>query len=254
MNSFEIPTSAKKDDKKESDKEELSEKERELEKIRKEIDEAGDAEGKGVDEKIKEISVALNAVGMHTSQSCEGHCDEKEKGLIYPWVQINAPDEPEYRFNNQKEIFAEVAEKYSINQEQVEKMHNMKAYWEAHKKAELNGETKEYQQWNKQNEVLLNKMIEYLKEFYDNKDYSGDEQIHIENTIEGAFRIFCSTSDEFDPRLFWDDLDENQKKIAKENLSKHQAEMDRFASMVESANRDCHETEARGMKTVLSKQ
>jgi hypothetical protein len=54
--------------------------------------------GKGIDEGIFETVVALNVLGINTSQSCEGHID---RGQAAPWVHIQAPGieplEQEYR-------------------------------------------------------------------------------------------------------------------------------------------------------------
>ena len=41
--------------------------------------------GRPIDEGIFEIVVALNMLGVHTRQSCEGHLDH---GFAYPWVAL----------------------------------------------------------------------------------------------------------------------------------------------------------------------
>jgi hypothetical protein len=43
--------------------------------------------GKPIDTNIFETVVALNVLGVHTTQSCEGHLDW---GLPYPWIDIQA--------------------------------------------------------------------------------------------------------------------------------------------------------------------
>jgi hypothetical protein len=47
-----------------------------------------DSLGKPVDAEIMDVVVALNAVGIHTTQSCEGHMD---RGKPYPWIGVGAP-------------------------------------------------------------------------------------------------------------------------------------------------------------------
>src|SRR3989344_890854 len=47
----------------------------------------GDKLGKGIDKKILETVVALNALGINTDQSCEGHL---KWGTCSPWVDIKA--------------------------------------------------------------------------------------------------------------------------------------------------------------------
>ncbi len=49
-----------------------------------------DALGKGVDEGIKDIVIALRVFGFPTAASCEGHF---AWGDLYPWVRINIPEQ-----------------------------------------------------------------------------------------------------------------------------------------------------------------
>lgn len=48
-----------------------------------------DGMGKGVDDGIRETVVALNVLGIHTIQSCEGHIDH---GIAAPWVDVGATE------------------------------------------------------------------------------------------------------------------------------------------------------------------
>lgn len=48
-----------------------------------------DGLGKPIDSGIFETVVALNMLKIHTYQSCEGHLD---RGLAYPWIDIEAPE------------------------------------------------------------------------------------------------------------------------------------------------------------------
>lgn len=66
-------------------------KEADWEKYRAEVDAIADANGRGVDEGIKESLVALAANGIQTNQSCEGG-DNDQHGEPYPWIQINVPE------------------------------------------------------------------------------------------------------------------------------------------------------------------
>ncbi len=45
--------------------------------------------GAPIDEEIRGLVIALNAVGLHTTASCAGHLDH---GLAYPWVDIEDPE------------------------------------------------------------------------------------------------------------------------------------------------------------------
>lgn len=45
--------------------------------------------GRSIDKGIFDTVVALNALGIATSASCEGHLDH---GLPYPWVDVKEPE------------------------------------------------------------------------------------------------------------------------------------------------------------------
>lgn len=53
--------------------------------ISQSIEETTDTLGLPIDAGIKDVVIALNAVGLSTSSSCEGHLDW---GRPYPWVEI----------------------------------------------------------------------------------------------------------------------------------------------------------------------
>lgn len=65
-------------------------KELQLQKIRAEVDEVVDGLGQPIDEGIKETVVYLNALGVETSASCEGHLKklDGQNGIPAPWVEI----------------------------------------------------------------------------------------------------------------------------------------------------------------------
>ena len=71
------------------DIEEEKNKEEKLARIREDIENWADMNGKGIDESIKETVIMLSALDMPTSQSCEGHI---ESGTSAPWVGISAPN------------------------------------------------------------------------------------------------------------------------------------------------------------------
>lgn len=55
----------------------------------RELDNIKDGLGKGIDNGIKETVVALNVLGINTTQSCEGHLDW---GTGAPWIDLRAPN------------------------------------------------------------------------------------------------------------------------------------------------------------------
>lgn len=62
------------------------------------VNELADKLGLGIDEGIKETVVALQAHGLETAQSCEGHDD---RGQALPYVLVEA-EEPDGWQNNEK--------------------------------------------------------------------------------------------------------------------------------------------------------
>ncbi len=54
------------------------------------IDRITDALGMPVDRRIREVVIALNVLGIHTTASCEGHTDPERPGA--PYVEIALPE------------------------------------------------------------------------------------------------------------------------------------------------------------------
>lgn len=68
---------------------EKSEKEKFWDETAARIGKTIDKLGMRVDSGIKDMAVALNVCGIHTTASCEGHLDRDEAG---PWVDVEAKD------------------------------------------------------------------------------------------------------------------------------------------------------------------
>ena len=64
----------------------MNERQRRLELVRKRVDRMSDGLSMPVDEGIKECVVMLQALGIATTMSCEGHFPERAPWL--PYVQI----------------------------------------------------------------------------------------------------------------------------------------------------------------------
>jgi len=71
-------------------------KPRNLEEVRKEVEELRDSQGEPIDPKIKDLVIGLRRWGIKTVRSCEGHSegDYSKEGLPYPypWVEIDKAD------------------------------------------------------------------------------------------------------------------------------------------------------------------
>ena len=67
-----------------------------------------------IEPRIKEPVIALNASGVNTTNSCEGHHNH---GRIVPWVSFGADSQPLQRYVDQKEFEQKVREKNGISQD-----------------------------------------------------------------------------------------------------------------------------------------
>jgi hypothetical protein len=197
---------------------------------RLEIDKVVDVEGKGIDEEIKDTIVALNVSGFPTKASCQGHYGEEEGGMGAPWVEVGAENEPEERFKNQNAIFQKVAEKFNMSLDEVKRSFNPDAYWEAMKEASEQGETAEYQEWDKQNQVLLKRAQDLLDEFYREKKVDESLRLQLEEWV-GGFRIHNGGEDYKDVE---ENMSETEKATHKERLRLYQDEMKRFTDFLVS--------------------
>lgn len=86
-----------------------------------EIDEMGDKLGLGIDEEIKEAVIGLQAHGLETAQSCEGHDDH---GDALPFVLVAVEKEDGW-----EESEAGKREMTAANTAQVEKLQTMLDEW-----------------------------------------------------------------------------------------------------------------------------
>ena len=209
---------------------ENQEKNLKLEGIRQEVENIGDRLGKPIDEGIKESVVMFKANDLPTSDFCEGHI---ERGLPVPYVEVSAPNEPEERFVGQNEAFWRVAKKYNITPEEAKTSKIDEAYWEAMKECSQNEETAEYQKWNKENEKLLAKGHNLLKEFYKERQVEPDLKLEIEEDV-GNFRIHNGGKN-YQPVIEEEQkFTEEEKKIRAEKIEKYRAEMDEFTKFLQN--------------------
>jgi hypothetical protein len=204
------------------------ERKRILAERRLEIDEIVDALGKGIDEEIKDTIIALNIADFPTTASCQGHYGEEPGGMGAPWVEISAADEPEERFNNQNDIFQRVAEKYKMPLEELRRSFNPDAYWEAVKEASEQGETAEYQEWDKKNQELFKKAQNLLDEFYKDRKFDDSVKIQLEEWV-GGFRIHNGGEDYKDVE---ENISEEEKEAHKKRMETYRKEMQEFSEFL----------------------
>lgn len=204
----------------------------EWDRVQKEIENTADAEGYRIDEGIKEPVIALNAYGINTGQSCEGHVDS---GRSAPWIRIEAPNEPGERFVGQNETFEKVAKKYNMPVEEAKRMSNMDAYWEAIHECQVNGETEEFQKWKEESGKLLYTTKEILDDFYKDREVPENIKIKVdteslEDMAEGSFEIFNGGED--CKNINDEKLSKDEKEALGERLKGYRKEMNEFAQFI----------------------
>lgn len=210
----------------------MGDKKVKLEMIRRDVERWADSQGKRVDEGIKETVVILNAIGLPTSGSCEGHTDY---GVPVPWVDIEAPNAPEERFIGQNAAFARVARKYNITIDEAKSGRLVKVYEEAMKECCGNGETKEHKKWRRENRKLMRKTKILLAEFYQDREVEQSLKLQIAENAEGGFRIH-NGGDDYKPIS---KAVSGQEKIAlSEKLARYQKEMRDFTDFLKGKYRE----------------
>lgn len=164
------------------------EKEKRLEEIRAELEKITDAEGKSIDEGIKETVLFMNVLEIPTIQSCEGHLDEKE-GNPFPWVEIGAEDEPEERWIGQNAAFENAAKERDVSVEELKHGTPENLYWEVMREISKNTETPEYQAWAQKNEELRKRASDLLEKFYQKRDADSDIKLEVDESEGRPFGL-----------------------------------------------------------------
>lgn len=200
--------------------------------IKKQVEQETDALGAEIDPGIKDTVVALNANGIKTEQSCEGHDGINEQGMGAPWVEIDAPGEPDTQFVDQDRVFGEVAKKHAITLEEIKRGYpNTEAWSEAIEIAKKNGETEEYQQHRAATAKLREKVVGLLGEFYQDRTPAEDERIIMEDSEgDASFRIHNGGDDY--KALTKDSLSVEEVTVLAERQSRYRREMDDFSSFL----------------------
>lgn len=172
-------------------------KDKKLEQIRKNIEKTTDGMGMGIDSGIVDSVLYLNALGINTSQSCEGHIGW---GLPGPWIDVR-PNSKKFRFNQKQSTKlmdkAMEDEKKGVSQKIIDKI-----FIKRRKYAKIvDGYVfREYK-----------KVLELLKLFYENRKTTFEVRLILANGRIQSQGLEVSTLE--------------NKKIQKENLIKYQKEM-----------------------------
>jgi hypothetical protein len=207
------------------------------EQKRAEVEKITDDLGRGIDEGIKETIIALNVNGIPTSQSCEGHFEgESDHGYPMPWVMVEAPNRPEWRYENEEEILKQVAEKYGITTEETRRARNEEAWKEYLRLAGGQKETTEYKIWDEENTRLFAKVEALLKEFYTERNVPDEIRIIIDKgagwlDVHGGGKFYIPNAEK---ERLQTELTEEERKHIPEVFKNCQKEMQDFTAFLKN--------------------
>jgi len=119
-----------------------------------------------------------------------GHTEEDHLG--FPYLMGCAKNASKYRFVGDKEIRERVAKKFNILPDEIMRSREMtdnfvnarKAYWEIIEKEDI-PETEEYENWQKENDILEQNVQNILDEFYKTKQKETDFYLHLSPVYPG---------------------------------------------------------------------
>jgi hypothetical protein len=144
-----------------------------LERARNDVEQITDGLNKLIDPAIREGVATFRALNLETTQSCEGHLD---RGSPSPYIDLQAPGEPTYRFRGEKERLEALAIKHDLFPEEIRAWPHEedraqraeRAYneWEAWTAGPAREETPEYQAWDAADHKVRVAIEKLIAEFY----------------------------------------------------------------------------------------
>ncbi len=204
-------------------------KEKKLADARLHVDTLADAEGKGIDVGIKDTIAVLNVWDIPTTQSCEGHTQQRE-GRPYPWVRVGVDGEPEERFVGEDALFREVALKHGVSVEELKRGEPIELYGEVRRVISENDETEEFKRWTEKNEAMQRRMQGLLDDFYAERKVGDDIRLILQESAGGEFEVKSNELRENDI-IFREISSEDFADIVKK-LELRQKEMREFTDFV----------------------
>jgi hypothetical protein len=147
-----------------------------------------------IDPGIMDVVVAFNAVGIHTTQSCEGHLDH---GAAHPWVDVSSKEADD------------IAQKIA---------------WKLYEGKREDDETQRLMQEHRQ--LLLQaeyELIPYLNAFYQHQPFDYDRHLSISRFSNGMPRVQSYGAD-------CQEFRSGNERVAK--LKAYQQEMQAFADFL----------------------
>ena len=180
-----------------------------------------DAVGYPIDPKIKDAVIALNAIGINTSASCEGHLDH---GYPYPWVEFSICTlEIQSLEEKITKIFKEREEKEQLLEVTYPQL-SKKEIFDLPEAQDLIILSKSIYDISNQIELIRKELLKDLyfliDKFYQEQDISYDNMLFIKHGYSNYPRIFSIGGE-------WQPIRSQKEKEIK--LNEYQKEMGKFA-------------------------
>lgn len=179
-----------------------------------------DGLGFRIDPKIKETVIALNALGISTTASCEGHLDH---GCPYPWVDIDAHTS---EIQILKRRLVEISEEIEKNEQLLKLNYPQLSIKEIFNQPEAESLNILFQVSNEISDKIRLAQQEHLKnlyflieKFYQKQDSVYDTMLFIQDNLNNA-RIQSVGGE-------WQRIRPNKEKEIK--LNEYQKEMEKFS-------------------------
>lgn len=204
-----------------------------------------DGLGLGLDEPIVETVAALQLNGFSTRQSCGGHLDW---GRGVPWVDLKDSGGPgklfpelkdslffESRFEEQEEVFRQVAQEAGLEIETLMSRHNFDTYESltevAFQRACEKGETEEFLAHRRANERMRSAFSRLVDEYHQQQQVPRERGVSIASALgDGSFRIHTGTSEELNRDVR--SMTESDRATLQEKLVESRADMQAFAQFL----------------------
>lgn len=206
-------------------------------------------ESLGIDSGIRDTVAYLSALGFHTVESCEGHTDH---GIAAPRIIIRAPDCPQYRYKDQKEILEKIAGQHGTTSEEVleylrpkygenvthdgvkqeELLFNI---WEEAFNSTPKEETTEFKIWRVKTDAAKDSLNALLDEFYSQTKATADFKLIIRprDPNESSDGYWLTNLDAINlPNIDPDERHMYDQNIIEKDLRNRQKEMSDFTEFL----------------------